>query len=218
MILGSGVDLGDAGFDYIYGNGRADALATYNDNTLPVELTSFTANLIGSSVVLKWETATEIDNYGFDIERCANYKNFERIGFIEGAGNSNSPKYYEFTDDYVNGVLRYRLKQIDTDGQFAYSDIIEIETPTIETYELYQNNPNPFNPTTTIKYALPKESKVLLEVYNTLGQKVVTLIDEVKSAGYFSLEFNARNLPSGIFIYRLRAGDYIETKKMVLLR
>ncbi|MDP2303958.1 MAG: GLUG motif-containing protein [Ignavibacteria bacterium] len=204
-----------------------------NDNPLPVELTSFTASIVGNNVNLIWQTATEVNNYGFEVERAVNLRGledengnqnlggFETIGFVQGNGNCNSPKEYSFTDkSTTTGKFAYRLKQIDNDGKYSYSDIVEVELNNIPTeFALYQNYPNPFNPSTTIKYALPMDSKVVLEVYNIVGQKVKTLINnENKEAGYHQVNFNANELATGIYIYRLTANNFTSTKKFVLMK
>jgi hypothetical protein len=141
------------------------------------------------------------------------------IGFIEGHGNSNSPKQYSFTDKNLIGESRfsYRLKQIDNDGTFEYSDEVEIMLiPTI--FELVQNYPNPFNPTTKIKYRLPASSEVTLKIYNVLGNEVITLLNDEKEAGTYEFIFNAGDYSSGVYIYSLQAGSFVETKKMVLMK
>ncbi len=135
------------------------------DNALPVELTSFTANLLDNCVILTWQTATEVNNYGFQVERQkAEVKsNWGLLGFVEGSGNSNSPKEYSFNDmNVTSGKYFYRLKQIDTDGSFTYSKTVEVNINTPAKFELFQNYPNPIpanggtgNPTTTIKYSIP---------------------------------------------------------------
>jgi len=137
------------------------------------------SNSKSSSIELHWQTETEVDNYGFDIERSTTDDNWEKIGFVEGHGNSNSPKLYAFTDKNPAGgsIFNYRLKQIDTDGKFEYSNIIEVELIPNE-FVLYQNYPNPFNPTTTIKYALPFESMVKIVLYNSLGEQVEVILNK----------------------------------------
>ncbi len=136
---------------------------------VPVELTSFTANVRENNVMLEWATATEVNNYGFEIERQVGSSkaagNWEMIKFVEGHGNSNSPKQYSFTDKNLIGgsLFKYRLKQIDNDGTYEYSDEIEVEIIPVE-FALYQNYPNPFNPTTKIRYQLPRESKVIIKI------------------------------------------------------
>ncbi|OGU70036.1 MAG: hypothetical protein A2W30_04910, partial [Ignavibacteria bacterium RBG_16_36_9] len=206
-----------------------------SETPLPVELTSFIAYVVGNSVKLKWQTATEVNNYGFEIERnCSKDKEmWETIGFVEGHGNSNSPKSYSFTDKNPIGgsKFKYRLKQIDTDGKFEYSKVIEVDLGSPMNYELSQNYPNPFNPTTIIKCEIPELSFVTIKVYDVLGNEIATLVNEEKPAGEYEVEFNSnsdggRNLPSGVYFYQLRIGGpetssgqrFIQTKKMVLLK
>jgi hypothetical protein len=190
-----------------------------NDIPLPVELVSFTADVNDLSVQLNWITETEVNNYGFNIERSVGAGKWLKIGFVEGHGNSNSPKQYSFIDKNLIGGSRfsYRLKQIDNDGTFEYSDEVEvILIPTI--FVLAQNYPNPFNPGTTIKYQLPASSKVTLKVYDVLGNEVIALLNEEKEAGTYEFIFNASNYSSGVYLYRLEAGSFVETKKMVLMK
>jgi len=187
------------------------------DPPLPIELSSFTAVQNNGLINLYWQTKTEVNNFGFDIERSADKKNWNKIGFVNGSGNSNSPKDYSFTDQSLSGTsFYYRLKQIDNDGKYEYSNIIEVDiTPT--KFELSQNYPNPFNPATKIKYVLPEESNVVIKIFNILGTEVLTLINEKKQAGIYEAEFNAHSLPSGTYIYRITAGSYVAAKKMILL-
>jgi len=202
-------------------------------NAMPVELSSFTASLKGESIILNWITKTEVNNYGFEIERSTEggslvVGSWKKIGFIEGNGNSNSEKEYEFTDKNVStGKYLYRLKQIDTDGKFEYSQIIEVDLDEPLSYKLEQNYPNPFNPSTKIKFSIPglveshrdaSLKRVVLKVYNVLGSEMTTLVNEVKPAGVYEVEFNANSLPSGVYFYKLEAGGFILTKKMILLR
>ncbi len=194
-----------------------------SNSTLPVELTSFTAAVNKNRIKLNWQTSTEVNNYGFDIERSENIPDnleWEKIGFIPGNGNSNSPKDYTYVD--VNPVggseFLYRLKQIDNDGQFEYSDIVEAELVPTE-FALYQNYPNPFNPNTKIRYSLKDNTQfVSLVVYDVLGNEIKTLVNEEKPAGTYELTWSAANLPSGVYFYRLQAGSYTETRKMSLLK
>ena len=153
-----------------WGFGKLDVLAASNE-PLPVELSSFSASLFDSKVKLNWETATEVNNYGFDILRQAqDDKDWVKIGFITGNGNSNSPKNYSFEDKSVlSGKYSYKLKQIDNDGKYEYSKTIEVDLGFPTKFEISQNYPNPFNPITTIRYSLPLASNVKLTIYNTLG-------------------------------------------------
>ncbi|MBX2977280.1 MAG: T9SS type A sorting domain-containing protein, partial [Ignavibacteriaceae bacterium] len=202
---------GQTGTEYILG--------TKSNNPLPVELTSFAASVNKNKVVLNWQTATEVDNYGFEIERTPHIPPFdkggteggwEKVGFVEGYGNSNSTKEYSFVDESVSGgKYSYRLKQIDNDGKYSYSSEVEVEIENIPTeYTLYQNYPNPFNPSTTIKFGLPKDSKVVLEVFNIIGEKVTTLINQEMSAGYHNIIFSANELSTGIYIYKITANEF----------
>ena len=147
--------------------------------------------------------------------------NWEKIGFISGHGNTNSPKDYSFIDRGINyGNFAYRLKQIDNDGTYEYSDEIEIDAGEIPNdFVLEQNYPNPFNPSTTIRFAINESVLTSLKIYDVLGNEVEELFNKQTEAGkVYNLEFNAANLPSGVYFYRLQAGEYIETKRMVLLR
>jgi hypothetical protein len=186
---------------------------------LPVELATFSAKQTGEQINITWQTKTEVNNYGFEVERSVDSKVWSKLGFIKGSGNSNSPKNYSFTDkSYFGGTkLNYRLKQIDNDGKIVYSNVEEIEyKPT--SYELYQNFPNPFNPTTKISFALPESGNITLKVFNTLGEEVATLVNGFVEAGMHSINFNANNLTTGLYIYRLSSDKATFTKKMVLMK
>ena len=195
-------------------------ILTYN-NVTPVELTSFTASLSVSSVQLNWVTASEINNSGFEILRHAqNEYDWRKIGFVQGFGTTTESKSYSFIDENVReGIYKYRLKQIDFDGTCKYSDEVEIIVEsTSNEFVLDQNYPNPFNPTTTINYSLKDNSQVSLKIFNTLGEEIKTLVNEIKPAGNFQVEFDASELPSGVYIYRMQAGDFVSTKKMLMLK
>ncbi|MCG6959417.1 T9SS type A sorting domain-containing protein, partial [bacterium BMS3Abin03] len=141
-------------------------------------------------------------------------------GFVEGNGNSNSPKYYNFTDNNIvkTGAYNYRLKQIDNDGTYKYSNIAYVNVSSPDNYYLSQNYPNPFNPNTTISWQSPESDIQSLKVFDLLGNEVSTLIDEYKPAGDYEIKFNANGLPSGMYFYRLTSGKHIETKMMLLLK
>lgn len=201
---------------------------------LPVELTNFAAKLTDETIRLNWKTATEVNNYGFDIERSTSNRetdsvNWSKIGFVEGNGTSNNEHSYEFIDENLPlaDSLSYRLKQIDNDGSFSYSKSISIDVSTITdvnkekmnyNFALKQNYPNPFNPTTRIKYSIAKGNHVNLSIYNMLGQKVTTLVDENKPAGSYSVTFNGSGLASGIYIYKLSSGEKVSIKKLTLVK
>jgi hypothetical protein len=193
-------------------------IITY-DNVLPVELTYFTATLCYGFIKLEWTTSTEVSNYGFEIEKRTDNNSWDSIRFIPGHGNASSPNKYYFEDSELLGgtVFQYRLKQIDNNGTFKYSQVVEVHNVP-DDFEMQQNYPNPFNPSTKIKYQLPKECKVLIKIYNLLGAEVQELLNENKEPGIYEIEFNAEHLPSGIYIYRITTDNYLNTKKMVLLR
>ena len=164
-----------------------------------------------------WETKTEIDNYGFEIERNS-HGTWQKIVFVEGHGTANSPKYYTFTDKNATGnKIQYRLKQIDNDGTFDYSHEVEVEFNPVQ-FALYQNYPNPFNPSTVIRYALPVAGVVTIDVFNALGEKVATLINGQVDAGYHEVSFDAATLPGGLYFYKINSGDFTSVKKMVLVK
>ena len=185
---------------------------------VPVELNSFTGTIDGNKVTLNWETATEINNLGFDIERTTSVKNnnWEKIGFVEGNGTSTEPHTYFFSDKNLSsGTYNYRLKQTDNNGTYKYINLDESFTVQPVEFNLSQNYPNPFNPATMIKYSLPEASRVSLKVYNVIGKEVETLVNDEKPAGTYEVNFDAAQLPSGIYFYQLKTGNFVETKKMV---
>lgn len=190
---------------------------------LPVELASFSANLTSGIVTLKWQTKTEVDNYGFEVERSVNKNEWRKIGFVEGHGNSNSPKNYFFTDKnpFGGSNFQYRLKQVDTDGKYAYSDVVEVSLIP-DKYSLDQNYPNPFNPTTTIRFSLKDDNIVNISMFSILGEKVATLIDNKLEKGYHEITLDASSLASGVYIYKLtigkNGGDFTGIKKMVVIK
>lgn len=186
---------------------------------LPVELTSFGYSFNGKSIHLNWETATEINNYGFEIERNSKNSVWEKIGFIAGHGNSNSPKFYNFIDSELkNGTYQYRLKQIDIDGSFELSNIIKVQVNTPSEFQLYQNYPNPFNPSTTITYGIPNKDFVKISVFNSLGEEVKTLLNEEKEAGTYNLQINMSEFSSGVYYYKLSTSKFNQVKKMILMK
>lgn len=219
----SGSDVGVAvGYDGV--------IIRTTNGSLPVELISFNANVGANSVLLNWETATEVNNYGFEIHRLA-LNNWEKIGFVNGNGNSNSLKKYFYNDfSMPSGKVQYRLKQIDFDGQFDYSDVITVDVSHPSNFVLHQNYPNPFNPITTMKFTIPfvetqhaASQLVTLKVYNVLGKEIATLVNEAKSPGNYEIIFNvetlhATSLSSGVYFYTIKAGNFLETKKMALMK
>ncbi|MBU0472571.1 MAG: T9SS type A sorting domain-containing protein [Bacteroidetes bacterium] len=201
---------------------RSYSVWVQNTAPLPVELSSFTTKLINNHVVLNWRTETEVNNYGFEIEAStSSATDWGKIGFVEGHGNSNSPKEYSFIDNHNMVAERsrsYRLKQIDTDGNFEYSNISEISVSNLNKYFLAQNNPNPFNPATSISFTIPKVEHVNLKVFNSLGETVAELVNRELNAGEHSVIFDASNLSSGIYLYRLETDNFSQTMKMILMK
>lgn len=186
---------------------------------LPVELSSFTAKAKNNSILLEWTTQTEINNYGFNVERKVNNSDWKIIGFVSGNGTSNLIHSYSFSDNNLTGGNKfwYRLNQIDNDGINEYSNTLEI-TFFPDKFELSQNYPNPFNPSTKIKYSVPWHSYVSIKVYNLLGNEVASLINDEVEPGTYEVNFDAAILPSGIYFCKLRAGNFMDTKKMLLIK
>ena len=210
--------------DVVTINGTYSGGGTLCNGPLPVELVSFNALIGKNSVELNWKTETEVNNYGFEVERQvggqqSSVGNWNKIGFVEGNGNSNSPQKYSFTDQNLVGgsIFKYRLKQIDTDGQFEYSDVVEVEIIP-DKFALFQNYPNPFNPSTTIRFSLPIQTQLKVNIYNMLGELVKTVSEGTYEAGYYNIIFDAFGLSSGTYIYRIESDDFVETKKMILLK
>jgi photosystem II stability/assembly factor-like uncharacterized protein len=197
-----------------------------SDFALPVELTSFTSSVGKGSITLKWKTATELNNRGFEVERSGNKAEWKSLGFVKGSGNSTSPISYSYVDKSIGkeGKYYYRLKQIDIDGTFKYSSVAEIELGSPSTFALNQNYPNPFNPSTRISYTLKDKGFVKLKVFDVRGGLVKVLVSESKDAGYYETEFDGKGLASGVYIYRIEVmGDgnrsvYSDMKKTVLLK
>ena len=194
------------------------------DEEIPVELSPLSVEVDQNSVILNWHTDSEANNYGFEIERSSNsdlVKNLSwlQIGFVKGSGTSTSKQDYKFKDDEIFGhrLLNYRIKQIDLNGDFIYSNVVAITVAPNE-FKLYQNYPNPFNPITNIKFALKMAAKVNLTIYNLLGERIKTLIDEEKEPGFYRIPFNASSLSTGVYLYRFVAADYIQTNKMTLIK
>ncbi len=196
----------------------------YTSDPLPVELSSFSAEINDKNVNLNWKTATEIDNYGFEIERkeSGNNNKWVKLGFVNGHGNSSTINMYSFTDGFALAgiVYQYRLRQMDNNGNSEYSNIVEVSLPTPQTYSLSQNYPNPFNPSTGIKYQIANDGFVSLKVYNLLGKEIAVLVNENQTAGDYNISFHADNynLTSGIYLYELRSNDFVQIKKMMLLK
>jgi|GEM_PF-3764663 len=192
-----------------------------NCQAMPVELISFSSEIYNNNVVLNWSTAVELNNSGFDIERSYNGDDYKKINFIQGNGNSNSQLNYTFTDKNLNsGLYKYRLKQIDYNGNFEYFNLdnsVSIGTPGKIT--LNQNYPNPFNPVTNISFEISSNAKISLKIYDLSGKLINTLISDIEyNSGYYSISFNGSNLSSGIYFYNLEVNGISYIKKMSLIK
>ncbi|MDZ4711192.1 MAG: T9SS type A sorting domain-containing protein [bacterium] len=190
---------------------------------LPVELSSFVSNVNRNNVNLNWTTTSETNNNGFEIERKPMGQNsvWSKIGFVNGNGNSSEIRNYSFSDNGLNvGKYNYRLKQIDFNGNFEYFELgNEVSVGAPSTFEVSQNYPNPFNPSTKINFSIPQDSKVTLNIYDISGKLIMTLINnEFKSANYYTVSLNGSNLSSGTYFYTINAGDFNQTKKMILIK
>lgn len=212
---------------YKGGDGGGASVSGISNAPLPVRLASFTSNVNVRNIKLNWTTASEQNNSGFEIER-AEFKiqntGFKKIGFISGNGTKNTPTNYSFEDKNLqSGKYQYRLKQIDNNGNFEYHNLngtIEIGIPA--KYNLSQNYPNPFNPTTKINFDIPNDAKVNITIIDIAGRDIKTIVNEFRTAGYYTVQFDATGISSGVYFYRLMTGDggnkFVMTKKLVVLK
>jgi hypothetical protein len=210
------------GADSHYGN---EATA-YVPAIVPVELVSFNANVSEAGVRLNWLTATETNNRGFEVEKrevgsrqlVIGNEEWDVIGFVNGNGTTTQTQSYSFIDKEVtSGKYQYRLKQIDFDGSYEYSDVVEVDIAPMK-FSLSQNYPNPFNPSTKISWQSPLSSHQTLKVYDVLGKEVATLVDEFRDAGSYEINFDGSQLASGVYYYQLNVGEFVETRKMTYLK
>lgn len=194
--------------------------AAVDSGIIPVELTSFNASANDDYVELSWITSTETNNAGFSVERYSiSDKTWIELAFVNGSGTTTEPKAYSYTDAELNvGSFRYRLKQIDYDGSYTYSGEVYAEISAPANFALFQNYPNPFNPSTTITFTIPTESLVSLKIYNTLGEEVANVYEGLLNEGYHEINFNASSLSSGIYFYRLESNEFVDAKKMMILK
>jgi hypothetical protein len=217
-LEGTGTQYSD--FTWVAFDASATPGSQNGNQALPVELTSFSASVVKNSVKLVWNTATEINNYGFEIQRSADKEVWSNVGFINGSGTTNAPKEYSYVDSKLSNSSSYyyRLKQVDNDGSYEYSKTIEVVLGTPTEYELGQNYPNPFNPSTLISFTLPEAGYTSLIVYNSLGQEVAELVNNQLEAGSHQYNFDAKNLTSGIYFYKLESENFVQVRKMMLLK
>lgn len=199
-------------------------------DTLPVELIYFEAHPQVESILVKWGTATEIENFGFEVQRSTDLITFDVLEFIFGHGTTFSTHHYEYVDSpLTSGTYYYRLKQIDTNGDFKITDTINTTLVTsvndenenqIINFELLQNYPNPFNSITEVSYLLTISGNVSLKIYDNFGGDVAVLLNKWQPSGYYRIDFDANkyNITSGIYYYQLRTDEFISTKKMIYLK
>ncbi len=200
------------------GTGVAYYQIVVTDDVVPVEMTSFTFNVKDNNVNLNWRTATETNNSGFEVQRMTSSE-WQTIGFVKGSGTTTQPQTYSFTDaGLASGTYFYRLNQVDLDGSTHASSELSIVINTVVDFALDQNYPNPFNPTTQIGYSVGQRANVSVVVYDLLGREIAELVNEVKEPGSYKVNFNASNLPSGVYTYRIQSGSFVQTKKMMLMK
>jgi hypothetical protein len=215
--------------EYLYAGGEFTSaggntlyyIARWHDSALPVELINFQHSITNNDVTLFWTTANEINNSGFDIERKINNNQWTKIGFVTGKGSTSVRQTYNYIDSHLqSGNYKYRLKQIDYNGNYEYFQLNgEVVIGVPKKFTLSQNYPNPFNPVTKIDFELPVDGKVTLVVYDVTGREVSKLFNnEFRSAGYYTTEFNASKFASGAYFYRLTTDAFSETKRMLLIR
>lgn len=205
-----------------YAVGSFGLILRYDDTSyVPVELISFEAKTDEDKIILSWATASELNNQGFYIEKSYDKMNWETIGFINGNGTTTETNDYSFIDRQVfNGENNYRLKQIDFDGSFTYSEVVSVYYKNLPiNFELFQNYPNPFNPKTIIKYTIAQNDMVKISFYSILGDKIIDLVNEEKQAGVYTITFDANNLASGVYMYKMITGSgYTTVKKLSIIK
>ncbi len=195
-----------------------------DNSQIPVELISFTASVFDHDVDLRWVTATEKNNRGFEVERGirstdSDVVNWKDIGYVPGAGTTTNPASYIFSDENVPpGIYNYRLQQNDLNGSFNYSPVVKVTVERPAEFKLNQNYPNPFNPSTNLSFVIGHSSSVTLKVYDVPGNLVEILVNEARPAGNYTVNFNAEGLSSGIYYYTLKAGNFVSTRKMILIK
>lgn len=194
-------------------------ISVYNHSIIPVELISFSAYVENGIVILNWKTSTETNNFGFQVERSNDKVTFEQIAFIPGSGTTTEVKTYSYRDTALtNKENYYRLKQLDFNGNHSYSNMIKVHLNLPGRFALSQNYPNPFNPRTKIKFAIPEESFVKLSIFNTVGELITILVSQQMKPGFYEYEYDGSKIPSGVYLYKINVGEYVDAKKMILLK
>ncbi|HMN25430.1 MAG TPA: YCF48-related protein, partial [Ignavibacteriaceae bacterium] len=218
------IEKASTGYSSVYLSGATGIVQKNSNLIIPVELTSFTASVLGNEITLNWNTATELNNQGFEVQKKSVNGEFEKIAFVAGFGTTSEPKSYSYKDiNSLSGKVSYRLKQVDFDGTFEYLNVVLVDVGLPKQFVLNQNHPNPFNPSTTIKFQLPVDSKVRIDLFNSIGQKVSEILNSDLSGGVHEVTFEGSNLSSGIYYYTMNAvgnngKNFTATKKMLLLK
>ena len=224
VIVDAGSMLGHFILYYVTPDFTICSKPVYIDSPMPVELTDFSSIISLNDVTLQWSTSSELNNSGFEIERSIvnspNLNVWNKIGFVSGNGTSTKIHNYNFSEKGLStGKYKYRLKQIDFNGNFKYFELAEVVSIGIpDKYYLAQNYPNPFNPVTNIELSIPELGFVTLKIYDLLGRELVTLVNEIKEPGYYKVKFDAGNLSSGVYFYRMTAGDFVAVKRFIILK
>lgn len=205
--------------DNLYGWGIINALSAVNSVIVPVEFTLFSGDYENESVNLKWITATELNNFGFEIERRDDFSSYEKIGFVNGNGTTTNRITYNFIDQNLSAKrYYYRLKQLDLDGTFDYSAEIAVDIEMLKDFKLFQNYPNPFNPTTNIKYYIPDAGKLKIGLYDVLGNELATLVDKEVQIGSYEMTIDGTNLASGTYFVKMISQSNQQTIKISLIK
>jgi uncharacterized membrane protein len=196
-----------------------DDIGIFVYTIVPVELSSFTAEESDGKIFLTWVTSTELNNQKFIVEKRDAESVWKNIGEVAGYGTTTEVQHYSFIDDNVSsGKLEYRLKQIDYDGSYRIYGPIKIEFTGNLIFSLEQNYPNPFNPATTINFSIPQTGLVSLKIYDLLGKEIKTLVNEIREAGFHQVIFDASDFSSGVYFYTIKADDFVQTKKLTLIK
>lgn len=186
---------------------------------VPVELTLFSGSYVNGAVHLEWTTATETNNFGFEVQKRYDNTSYEKIGFVSGNGTTTNGMQYSFEDNgLLTGRIYYRLKQLDFNGDFEYSNEIMVEVLNLTDYQLFQNYPNPFNPSTSIKYSVPARSKIKISLYDIIGNEVSTLFEGIQESGVHDINLTADNLPSGVYFVSMIAENFSKAIKITLMK
>ncbi|MGI9174236.1 MAG: T9SS type A sorting domain-containing protein [Rhodothermales bacterium] len=203
-----------------HGETWADVFAKRFSAPLPVELAAFEATTSGQAVTLRWATAGETNNAGFEIQRRQGASRYERVAYVEGAGTTVAPQNYTHRLDHLApGLHTFRLKQIDVDGAATYSPEIEVAVELPSAYLVEPAYPNPFHQSATLRFGVQQTQRVEVAVYDVLGRRVRTLFEGVAEAGAVeTLTLDGDGLPSGTYLVRVSGADVRTTQRVMLLK